>query len=65
LVIAWKWEGLGGFITMVCLIAFHVIGLNLIFYAWIDGLAAPGLLFLISWVLSIRQKKSKTIHQQP
>ena len=52
MILAWKWEGLGGFITTGSIIAFHVIRPDLIFDAGIDGLAAPGILFLVCWLLS-------------
>jgi hypothetical protein len=50
--LAWKWEGLGGLITIGGIIGFHIIRPDLILDLWIDGLAAPGLLFLIYWILS-------------
>jgi len=49
LALAWKWEGVGGLVTLVGMIAFHVIRPDLILDPMIDGLAAPGLLFLIYW----------------
>lgn len=42
LIIAWKWEGLGGLITIASIIAFHAIRLVMYgqadFGLWIDGL---------------------------
>ena len=57
--IAWKWEGLGGLITIGGIIGFHIIRPDLIFDFWIDGLAIPGLLFLIYWFLSKSLVKTK------
>lgn len=56
--LAWKWEGLGGLVVVVGIIGFHVIRPDLIFNFMIDGLAFPGLLFLIYWYLA---KEHKTI----
>jgi hypothetical protein len=50
--IAWKWEGLGGFITIAGIIGFHIIRPDLIFNLMIDGLAAPGLFYLLYWFLT-------------
>jgi hypothetical protein len=52
LAIALKWEGLGGFITISGIIGFHFIRPDLIFDIMIDGLAAPGLLYVLYWSLS-------------
>jgi len=59
--IAWKWEGLGGFITIAGIIGFHLIRPDLIFDLIINGLAAPGLLFIIYWFLvkGLNTKKLK------
>ena len=51
LALAWKWEGLGGLITLVGIICFHILRSDLIFDPMIDGLAFPGLLFLLYWAL--------------
>lgn len=56
LIAAWKWEGVGGLIAIGSVIVFH--GTMLISHGrldlnpFIDGIAAPGLLFLICWLLS-------------
>jgi hypothetical protein len=50
--IAWKWEGIGGLITIGGIIGFHILRPDLFLDLMIDGLAAPGLLFLIYWLLS-------------
>jgi len=61
LVTAMKWEGLGGSITIVSMVAWHII-MNAAHGApdikpFIDGLAAPGLLFLVVWLLSCWQRR--------
>ena len=58
LAIAWKWEGLGGLISIGGIIGFHIIRPDLLFDKMIDGLAAPGLLFLIYWLLTKRMDKT-------
>ena len=52
LALALKWEGLGGIITIAGIICFHVLRPDLIFDPMIDGLAFPGLLFILYWVLA-------------
>jgi hypothetical protein len=52
LAIAWKWDGLGGLITICGIIGFHIIRPDLLFSLMIDGLAVPGLFFIIYWLLS-------------
>ena len=52
LALAWKWEGLGGLITVLGMIGFHFIRPDLIFDPMIDGLAFPGLLFVIYWIMT-------------
>ena len=51
LALSLKWEGLGGLITIAGIICFHVLRPDLIFDPMIDGLAFPGFLFMIYWVL--------------
>ena len=56
LILAWKWEGLGGIIAIASIIAFHLqmlvthgkLDLGLFF----ELLAAPGILFILYWLLS-------------
>ena len=56
MVLAWRWEGLGGWITVGSLVAFYVL-LRIadgrfprrLFFAL---LAAPGALFLASWAMT-------------
>ena len=56
LITAWKWDGLGGMIAVGSIISFHLTMFILhekpSFDPLIDALAAPGLLFLLSWFLS-------------
>ena len=47
-IIAWKWELIGGGITIISIIAFNLLNNNLYSFSIIDGLALPGVLFLIS-----------------
>lgn len=56
MMIAWKWEGLGGSITTGSALALDVIRPDLILDAGIIALAAPGLLFLVCWLLSRGQQ---------
>lgn len=59
MIVAWRWEGLGGAITVGSLVAFYILMFIM------DGrfprgpffvlVAAPGALFLASWWLSRRQ----------
>ena len=56
LAIAWKWEGLGGLITILAMIVFHIIRPDLLFNPMIDGLMFPSILFLIYWFISRKQK---------
>jgi hypothetical protein len=56
MIIAWKWEGLGGIITTGSIIVFHVFRPDLIFEGMFDVLAVPGLLFLACWLLSRGQQ---------
>ena len=56
MIIAWKWEGFGGILTTCCLIGFHVTALIVYgkpdFVLQIELLAAPGILFVLYWLLS-------------
>ena len=59
LILAWRWEGLGGSLTVGGLAAFYVTW-------WLHGehprgpffllVAAPGFLFLLYWLLERREK---------
>ena len=59
LIIAWKWEGLGGIITIGSIIGFHLQMLikhgKPDFVLFIDLLAAPGILFILYWILSLKR----------
>lgn len=62
LILAWKWEGLGGIITIVCV---------LVFYVWVQIVkgrsggpvpalvGVPSVLFLIYWLRSRSQMKAE------
>ena len=50
LILAWKWEGLGGLIAIGCAIAFSVTIQE--YSLLIVLMAAPALLFLVCWLLS-------------
>jgi len=56
LIIAWKWEGLGGIIAIGSIIGFHLQMLIIHgkpdFVLFIELLAAPGILFILYWILS-------------
>ena len=47
MIIAWKCEVFGGIITIISIFAFHLIRSDLLLDIWIDGLATPGILFLL------------------
>ncbi len=52
LIVAFKWEGLGGLITIAGIIGFHLLRPDLFLSPMIDGLAAPGIFYIFYWVLS-------------
>jgi hypothetical protein len=56
LILAWKWEGLGGIVAIGSIIGFHLQMLikhgDLDFTLIIELLAAPGILFILYWILS-------------
>ncbi|MBE0639567.1 MAG: hypothetical protein IH598_13705 [Bacteroidales bacterium] len=52
LIVAWKWEGVGGLITIAGIVGFHFLRPDLLFDPWISGLAAPGLFFILYWLIS-------------
>ena len=51
LILAWKWEGLGGLVAIACIIAFAITIQNMPVPIYML-MAIPGLLFLICWFLS-------------
>lgn len=60
MIVAWRWEGLGGVITVGSLLAFYV-ALRVMSGRFPDGpyfalVAAPGVLFLACWLLSRYRK---------
>ena len=62
MILAWRWEGLGGSITVGSLIAFYA-ALRIMNGRFPRGpyfalVSAPGALFLISWAITRAQKKS-------
>ena len=56
LILAWKWEGLGGIIAIASIIAFHlqmlVVHGKPDFGLFFELLTAPGILFILYWILS-------------
>lgn len=56
LLIAWKWEGLGGIITIGSVAGLYVLRPDLIGNLLIGAVAAPGILFLVYWIM-VRQKR--------
>jgi len=56
--LAWKWDGLGGLITILGIVGFHIVRPDLIFDPMIDGLAAPGIFFIIYWFMTKDQRKT-------
>jgi hypothetical protein len=50
--LAWKWDGLGGLITILGIVGFHIFRPDLISDPMIDGLAAPGIIFIIYWLIN-------------
>ena len=59
LAIALKWELAGGVITILGIILFHISRADMGFNLLIDSLAAPGVLYLLYWLLD-RIKKNQT-----
>ena len=56
LILAWKWEGLGGIVAIGSIIGFHLQMLikngKPDFGIFFELLAAPGILFILYWILS-------------
>ena len=64
MILGWRWEGLGGTITIGSLLAFYA-ALRIMDGRFPGGpffalVAAPGLLFLFSWTLGIARLKDNT-----
>ena len=65
MILAWRWEGLGGGITVGSLLAFYaalrVMDGRFPRGPWFALIAAPGILFLLSWAITLaRAKQSGT-----
>jgi len=58
LFLAWKWEGTGGIATIGSIIGLYVLRPDLILDPLIASLVAPGVLFLIYWLLSRKQTET-------
>jgi len=63
MILAWRWEGLGGGVTIGSLVAFYA-ALRLMDGRFPRGpyfglLAAPGILFLLSWAITVARKKER------
>jgi len=62
MIVAWRWEGLGEGITVGSLLAFYValrvINGRFPRGPWFALIAAPGILFLICWLLSRGTRKA-------
>ncbi|MCK5103502.1 MAG: hypothetical protein KAQ79_02560 [Cyclobacteriaceae bacterium] len=52
LAIAWKWEGLGGLITVGAIIGLFIMRPDLILHPFFIGMGIIGLLFIVYWVLT-------------
>lgn len=64
MILGWRWEGLGGTITIGSLLAFYA-ALRIMDGRFPGGpffalVAAPGLLFLFSWTLGVARTKDNT-----
>ena len=61
LILAWKWEGLGGIIAAIGLIAFAILIPNALILAFV--MAVPAILFLICWFLSRSKPEPEAANQ--
>ena len=52
LAIAWKWEGLGGLITVGAIIGLFIMRPDLILHPFFIGMGIIGLLFIVYWILT-------------
>ena len=63
MILAWKWELLGGLITLLCLLGCHLFmkiqGGRFDYLFFVDGIAIPAILFLLVWMFSRRQEEEK------
>ena len=56
LIIAYKWEGPGGLITILGIIGLFIMRFDLISNAYfIAGIVPPGILYLVYWYLTKKQ----------
>ncbi len=53
--LAWKWEGLGGLITVLGMIIFGILRPEMIINIFTIAILIPGLLFIIYWFLLKKQ----------
>ena len=51
LILSWKNSLIGGLIATISILAFHFIEKSMGFHIWIDGLAFPGVLFLLNGII--------------
>jgi hypothetical protein len=59
LALAWKWEGLGGLIATISMMGMFFMRFDLITDPYfIFGITPPGILYLVYWHLSKRQKET-------
>lgn len=58
LLLAWRWDGLGGIITIASMIGLYILRPDLTFDLFTLALAVPGVLFLVYWLLNRQPKVS-------
>ena len=65
MIVAWRREGLGGGITVGSLLAFYttlrIMRSRFPGGPWFALIAAPGVLFLLSWAITVARKKESTV----
>ncbi len=61
MIVAWRWEGLGGGITLGSLVAFYavcrILDGNFPRGPWFAIIAAPGILFLLGWLRALTKRQ--------
>jgi hypothetical protein len=55
MIISFKWQGIGGLITVLSIVMFHLLSRTHFNY-WIDGVSFPGFLNIIYWSLIFFQR---------
>ena len=64
MIVAWRWEGLGGGITLGSLVAFYavcrILGSNFPRGPWFAIIAAPGILFLLGWLRALTKRQDRS-----